>query len=115
MTELPPPPAPLGLQTQVLRFLVTGGLSACVDYGLYVGDPARRLSVVRCESWRFLRDSSAATGFREGPHLTVVWSNNEEKLYCLLKADAGKTETKLSYAIGEVSLPRSARDSAISP
>jgi len=37
MTELPPPTGPLGLKTQVLRFLITGGLSACVDYGLYVG------------------------------------------------------------------------------
>ncbi len=28
--------APMGLKTQVLRFLLTGGLSACVDFGLYV-------------------------------------------------------------------------------
>ena len=34
MTELPPRAAPLGLKTQGLRFLITGGLSACVDYGL---------------------------------------------------------------------------------
>lgn len=26
----------MDLKTQVLRFLVTGGLSACVDFGLYV-------------------------------------------------------------------------------
>ena len=32
MTE----PAPLGLKTQVWRFLLTGGLSACVDFGLYL-------------------------------------------------------------------------------
>lgn len=32
MTE----PVPLGLKTQVWRFLLTGGLSACVDFGLYV-------------------------------------------------------------------------------
>ncbi|MBB3601318.1 putative flippase GtrA [Mycolicibacterium sp. BK556] len=30
------PSTPLSLKTQVLRFLVTGGLSACVDFGLYV-------------------------------------------------------------------------------
>lgn len=29
------PPAPLSLRTQVLRFLLTGGFSAVVDYGLY--------------------------------------------------------------------------------
>lgn len=28
--------APMGLRTQVWRFLLTGGLSACVDFGLYV-------------------------------------------------------------------------------
>ncbi len=28
--------APMGLKTQVWRFLLTGGLSACVDFGLYV-------------------------------------------------------------------------------
>ncbi|MGH3581818.1 MAG: GtrA family protein, partial [Mycobacterium sp.] len=28
--------APLSLKTQAWRFLVTGGLSACVDFGLYV-------------------------------------------------------------------------------
>lgn len=29
-------PAPLSLKTQVVRFVVTGGLSAIVDFGLYV-------------------------------------------------------------------------------
>jgi putative flippase GtrA len=35
---LPPEPdaAPLDLTTQVMRFVVTGGLSAVVDFGLYV-------------------------------------------------------------------------------
>ncbi len=44
MTELPPPTGPamtppaaaMGLRTQMLRFLITGGLSAIVDFGLYV-------------------------------------------------------------------------------
>jgi len=35
MSETPPTPA-LSLQTQAIRFVVTGGLSAVVDYGLYV-------------------------------------------------------------------------------
>lgn len=30
------PAAPLSLRTQVVRFVVTGGLSAIVDFGLYV-------------------------------------------------------------------------------
>ncbi len=30
------PGAPLSLKTQVVRFVVTGGLSAVVDFGLYV-------------------------------------------------------------------------------
>jgi len=36
MAENPPPTADLGLRTQVIRFLVTGGLSAIVDFGLYL-------------------------------------------------------------------------------
>jgi len=30
------PPTPLSLRTQVVRFVVTGGLSAVVDFGLYL-------------------------------------------------------------------------------
>ncbi len=30
------PPSNLALKTQVLRFIITGGLSAIVDFGLYV-------------------------------------------------------------------------------
>ncbi|GBE64136.1 hypothetical protein MFM001_05980 [Mycobacterium sp. MFM001] len=35
MAEIAPPRAHLSLTTQVWRFVVTGGLSAIVDYGLY--------------------------------------------------------------------------------
>ena len=36
MAELAPPTPRLSLRTQAWRFLVTGGLSAIVDFGLYV-------------------------------------------------------------------------------
>ena len=36
MAEISPPRAHLSLTTQVWRFVVTGGLSAIVDFGLYV-------------------------------------------------------------------------------
>ena len=36
MADITPPTAQLSLKTQVVRFLVTGGLSAVVDFGLYV-------------------------------------------------------------------------------
>jgi putative flippase GtrA len=36
MAEIAPPSAHLSLKTQVWRFIVTGGLSAIVDFGLYV-------------------------------------------------------------------------------
>ncbi len=36
MAALPPEDARLSLMTQVWRFLVTGGLSAIVDFGLYL-------------------------------------------------------------------------------
>ena len=35
MAEIAPPP-PLSLRTQVLRFILTGGFSAVVDFGLYL-------------------------------------------------------------------------------
>ena len=35
MSEIAPP-TPLSLKTQMLRFVLTGGFSAVVDYGLYV-------------------------------------------------------------------------------
>lgn len=35
MSEIAPPPA-LTLKTQILRFVVTGGFSAVVDFGLYL-------------------------------------------------------------------------------
>lgn len=37
MAELRPEDARPSLKTQVFRFVVTGGLSAVVDYGLYIG------------------------------------------------------------------------------
>ena len=36
MAEIAPPAAHLSLKTQVWRFVVTGGFSAIVDFGLYV-------------------------------------------------------------------------------
>jgi putative flippase GtrA len=36
VADIAPPTPQLGLKTQVWRFIVTGGLSAVVDYGLYV-------------------------------------------------------------------------------
>jgi len=53
MAEIPAP-TPLSLKTQVLRFIVTGGFSAVVDYGLYTAlhafgiplDPAKAISFI---------------------------------------------------------------------
>lgn len=36
MSDAPAEPAPLSLTTQATRFVITGGLSAIVDFGLYV-------------------------------------------------------------------------------
>ncbi|HZU49677.1 MAG TPA: GtrA family protein [Mycobacterium sp.] len=36
MTEIAPPAAQLSLTTQIWRFVVTGGISAIVDFGLYL-------------------------------------------------------------------------------
>ena len=53
MAEIPPP-TPLRLKTQVVRFVITGGFSAVVDYGLYAAlhafgvplDPAKAISFI---------------------------------------------------------------------
>jgi hypothetical protein len=53
MAEIPPP-TPLRLKTQVVRFVITGGFSAVVDYGLYTAlhalgmplDPAKAISFI---------------------------------------------------------------------
>ncbi len=50
----PAAPTPLSLRTQLLRFVVTGGFSAIVDYGIYVSlhalgmalDPAKAIGFV---------------------------------------------------------------------
>ena len=50
----PAAPVPLNLRTQVLRFVLTGGFSAVVDYGIYYGlhalgmalDPAKAIGFV---------------------------------------------------------------------
>jgi putative flippase GtrA len=50
----PAAPTPLSLRTQLLRFVVTGGFSAIVDFGIYVGlhalgmalDPAKAIGFV---------------------------------------------------------------------
>jgi putative flippase GtrA len=57
MAEIAPPRAQLSLTTQVWRFVVTGGLSASVDYGLYaVLDLLARVQI----------DAAKATGFVAG-------------------------------------------------
>lgn len=70
------PPARLGLRTQLARFVVTGGLSALVDFGLLVvlmnlaglaHTPAKALSFVAGTTtaylinrrWTFVADNSA--------------------------------------------------------
>jgi len=53
MAEIPAP-TPLSLKTQMVRFVVTGGFSAAVDYGLYTAlyalgmplDPAKAISFI---------------------------------------------------------------------
>ena len=53
MAEIPAP-TPLSLKTQVVRFVITGGFSAVVDYGLYAAlhafgmplDPAKAIGFI---------------------------------------------------------------------
>jgi len=52
--------ASLSLPTQVWRFLVTGGLSACVDFGLYVGLMALGLTRDVAKALSFIAGTTTA-------------------------------------------------------
>ncbi|CAJ1578651.1 GtrA family protein [[Mycobacterium] wendilense] len=60
MAETVPPGAPLTLKTQVLRFVITGGLSAVVDFGLYVALLAAGLHVNVAKTLGFIAGTTTA-------------------------------------------------------
>jgi putative flippase GtrA len=56
-----PPMSPtLSLKTQVMRFVITGGLSAVVDFGLYVLGLAAGLNVNLAKSLSFIAGTTTA-------------------------------------------------------
>jgi putative flippase GtrA len=60
VAEIAPPTAHLSLKTQVWRFLVTGGLSAIVDFGLYVAFLALGLQVNLAKTLSFIAGTTTA-------------------------------------------------------
>lgn len=60
MAEIAPPAAHLSLKTQVWRFVVTGGLSAIVDFGLYVTFLSLGLQVNVAKSLSFVAGTVTA-------------------------------------------------------
>ena len=60
MAEIAPPTPRLSLKTQVWRFVVTGGLSAIVDFGLYVAFLAAGLHVNVAKSLSFVAGTITA-------------------------------------------------------
>ncbi len=60
MAETVPPGAPLTLKTQVLRFVITGGFSAVVDFGLYVALLAVGLHVNVAKTLGFIAGTTTA-------------------------------------------------------
>lgn len=60
MAEIAPPTAHLSLKTQLWRFIVTGGLSAIVDFGLYVGFLALGLHVNIAKTLSFIAGTTTA-------------------------------------------------------
>ncbi len=60
MAEITPPTAQLSLKTQALRFLITGGLSAVVDFGLYVAFLALGLHVNVAKTFSFIAGTTTA-------------------------------------------------------
>lgn len=60
MAEIAPPTPQLPLTTQVWRFLVTGGLSAVVDFGLYVAFLTLGLQVNVAKGLSFIAGTTTA-------------------------------------------------------
>jgi putative flippase GtrA len=60
MAESAPPTTPLSLKTQVRRFIVTGGFSAIVDFGLYVAFLALGIEVNTAKSLSFVAGTGTA-------------------------------------------------------
>ncbi len=60
MAETVPPGAPLTLKTQVLRFVITGGFSAIVDFGLYIALLAAGLHVNVAKTLGFIAGTTTA-------------------------------------------------------
>ena len=60
MAETVPPGAPLTLKTQVLRFVITGGFSAIVDFGLYIALLAAGLHVNLAKTLGFIAGTTTA-------------------------------------------------------
>lgn len=60
MAETVPPGAPLTLKTQVLRFVLTGGFSAIVDFGLYIALLAVGLHVNVAKTLGFIAGTTTA-------------------------------------------------------
>lgn len=60
MTDTAAQHAPLSLAAQVWRFVITGGLSAIVDFGLYVAGLAIGLQVNVAKSLSFIAGTATA-------------------------------------------------------
>lgn len=60
MAEIAPLPPRLSLATQVWRFVITGGLSAVVDFGLYLAFLALGLHVNLAKSLSFVAGTTTA-------------------------------------------------------
>jgi putative flippase GtrA len=60
VAEIAPPTARLSLKTQVWRFILTGGLSAIVDFGLYVAFLALGLHVNIAKTLSFVAGTTTA-------------------------------------------------------
>lgn len=60
MADIAPDTPRLGFKTQVLRFLITGGLAAIVDFGLYIALLAAGLHVNLAKTLSFIAGTTTA-------------------------------------------------------
>ncbi len=97
MAEIAPPRAQLSLTTQVWRFVVTGGLSAIVDFGLYTVGLAVGLQVNVAKSLSFV--AGTVTAYLINRHWTFQAAHSKARFVavCVLYGLTYAVQVGINY------------------
>ena len=90
--------APLSLTTQVVRFVVTGGLSAIVDFGLYAALLGLGVQVNVAKSLSFIAGTTTAYLINRRWTFRAAPSTGRFLAVCLLYAVTFAVQVSINYA-----------------